>query len=190
MSLIGPSRPSTAHQGMSASELGDEVFGPGGPPPRLAGHALLAGIRLRPKPRSVSAPWVTIVAAYCVCRVRASVRSRLEMARSMMGSGEARSSKLTARAGTHRDRNGLTFPTSSAEQIATPERSLCRPRRRRLAEAEVCIRHPHTGHDDSQLSGYCHACLLRSYAFGELHAPCSQDRPFLRDPKMRICRLV
>lgn len=44
--------------------------------------------------------------------------------RSMMGSGEARSSKLTARAETHRDRNGLTYPTSSAEQMATPERSL------------------------------------------------------------------
>jgi hypothetical protein len=54
-----------------------------------------------------------------------------------MGSGEARSSKLTARAETRRDRNGLTFPTSSAEQIATPERSLSRMRGRRLSEAEV-----------------------------------------------------
>jgi hypothetical protein len=44
----------------------------------------------------------------------------------MMGSGEARSSKLTARADSHRDRNGLTFPASSAEQIATPERSSTR----------------------------------------------------------------
>ncbi|MET4788456.1 histidinol phosphatase-like PHP family hydrolase [Bradyrhizobium japonicum] len=51
-----------------------------------------------------------------------------QMVRSMMGSGEARSSKLTARAETHRDRNGLTFPTSSAEQMATPERSLSRVR--------------------------------------------------------------
>lgn len=115
------------------------------------GHALLAGIRLRPEPRSVSALQVTIVAAYCFCLVRASVRSRPRMARSMMGSGEARSSKLTARAecrASHRDRNGLTFPTSSAEQTATPERSLSRTRCGSLAESEVHAGHPHPVHDD------------------------------------------
>lgn len=103
-----------------------------------------------------------------------------------MGSGEARSSKLTARAETHRDRNGLTFPTSSAEQIATPERSLSRVRSRWLAEAKFGTSHPHTVHDNSQLSGYCHASFLRPYAFGELYAPRAQNRPFLRDPKMRV----
>jgi hypothetical protein len=106
------------------------------------------------------------------------------------GVRRARSSKLTARAETHRDRNGLTFPTSSAEQIASPERSLSRARSRRLAEAEVCTSHPHTVHDDSQLSGYCYACFLRPYAFGELCAPRAQNGPLLRDPKMRVRSFV
>ena len=127
-----------------------------------------------------------IVAAYRFCLVRASVRSRPNLARSMMGCGETRSSKLTARAETHRDRNGLTFPTSSPEQVATPERSLSRLPGGRLAEAEArAIRC-----NDSQLSGHCHARLLCTYAFGELHAPCSQNRPFFRDPEMLICCLV
>ena len=43
---------------------------------RFVGHALLAGMRPRPKPQCVSAPWVTIVAAYRFCLVRSSVRSR------------------------------------------------------------------------------------------------------------------
>src|SRR6266850_1899123 len=82
----------------------------------------------------------------------------------MMGSVEARSSKLTARADSHRDRNGLTFPTSSPEQIATPERSSTRVHGR-LTETEVRASHPHAVHDDSQLSSYRHARFLHTYMF-------------------------
>lgn len=165
-----------------ASRAQKEVCGLGGPP--FVGHALLARIRPRPEPLSVSALRVTIAAAYCFCLVRASVRSRPELARSMMGSGEARSSKLTARAAKHRDRNGLTFPTSSAEQMATPERSLSRARDWWLAEAEVRACHPHAMHDDSQLSGDSHASPFCAYALGELNAPRPQNRPFLRNSQM------
>jgi hypothetical protein len=60
---------------------------------------LYSQARARDQSRDASPPSrVTIVAAYCFCPVRASVRSRPQRVRSMMGFGEARSSKLTARA--------------------------------------------------------------------------------------------
>jgi hypothetical protein len=88
----------------------------------------------------------------------------------------------------YRDRDGLTFPTSSAEQIATPGRSLCSLRRRRLPESKICLFHPHSMHDDRQLSGNRDACLLRAGAFGELHTPRPNRRPLLESPQVRIRR--
>src|SRR5690242_17274830 len=90
----------------------------------------------------------------------------------------------------HRDRNGLTFPTSLAKQNATPERSLRYYCGWRLAESEVRAVSPHSVHDDSQLSGYRHARLLRADFLGELYAPRSQYGPLFGDPQMRVRRLV
>lgn len=112
---------------------------------------LYSQARARDQSRDASPPSrVTIVAAYCFCPVRASVRSRPQ--RGSLHDGVRRGEVVQAHSTCltpHRDRNGLTFPTSSAEQTATPERSLNGARGGRLAEAEVRAVQPHTVHNDS-----------------------------------------
>jgi len=91
-------------------------------------------------------------------------------ARSMMGSGKLgrpSSLRVLVRA-PYRDRDGLTFPTSSAEQIATPGRSLRSFRGWWLPEPEVCLLDPHAMHDNGELPRNSHARLFPADAFGEL----------------------
>jgi hypothetical protein len=88
-----------------------------------------------------------------------------------------RLSSFWAKFARYRDREGLTFPTSSAEQIATPGRSLRRLRSGRLPEPEVGLLDPHAMHDNRELTGDRHARLLYADALGKLNAPRSQHRP-------------
>jgi hypothetical protein len=108
------------------------------------------------------------------------------------GSGEARSSKLTARAelGESRaqgpKRTNLA-PSSSDEPELKRERNLCGCYERLdLAEAEVSPVHPHPMHDDSELARHSDQGLLHADPLYELQTPDFESRPLLGDPEMRI----
>ena len=193
-------RPPEGH-GLDAGEHGarmilDGAFSQlawlGRPPPFRSGHALSHG-----KPRDGAASpkgWasppirVTVVAANPAALSLRLPGPRfcpeLLGERSMMGSGEVRSSKLAARVRCehcHRGRNGLTFPTSSAEQQLRQD-DLCAGRQRRMPKSEVHPFDPHPMHDDGELAGHGHAGLPHTNSLSELDAPCSENGPFLGDP--------